>query len=151
MSWSTIATAEVLEQFTPQEQSALQSIQGSTSNLDDILAKVVNMVRGYILGGGNVLDAANTIPDQLRMEVVDIARWRWLNSFPQLKMLQTEGRQKAYEEAMKTVKEVGKKNSDIRIEQPASATAVTNASPVNSIAVVSTTTRQNSRCETNGL
>lgn len=151
MSWSTIDASEVLEQFTPQEQVSLQTIQGNSTALASILLKAVKSARAYIDAGGNQLDAEGTIPDQFRQEVIDIARWRWLVSFPKLKQLQTDERKDAYTDALKTLRSVSKKNSEYRVELPAAATAETNPSPVNSIKVVSKSHRQTSRRQLRGL
>jgi len=86
--WSSIASAEVLAQFTPAERAVLNNIQAinptATTTMDGILASAVATARGCIAAGGNPLDLAGTIPDQIRQDVISIARWRWLTSFPHL-------------------------------------------------------------------
>lgn len=154
MSWNPIAIQDVLDEFTPQEQAALQNIQGSSLVFARILAKAVGSARGKIAAGGNQLDEDGTIPDQMRSEVIDITRWRWLISFPTLKALQTKERKDAYDEAMSALREISKKNSDIKVELPNAATAQNNPSPVNSIAQVSGSGkcgRQFTRERTKGL
>jgi hypothetical protein len=151
MPWSTIAASEVLEQISPQEATALQTIQGNSTTLAAVLSGVVNSARAYIRAGGNQMDAEGTIPDQFRQEVIDISLWRWLKSFPKLKQFQTDERKDAYTDALKTLKEVSRKDSGIRVELPAAATAEVNPAPVNSIRVVSKTRRQLRRRETGGL
>jgi hypothetical protein len=99
MSWSIIQSSEVLAQFTPAEQAVLNNMQAinltATTAVDGILAGAVATARGCIAAGGNPLDLAGTIPDQIRQDVISIARWRWLTSFPQLKALQTKDRAEA--------------------------------------------------------
>lgn len=100
MSWSPITPAEVLEEFTPLETATLNSIQGAADNLTGILARVVSAARGAIRAGGNsVSNTPGAIPDQVRGDVVSLARWRWLVSFPQLKSMQTDARKNAAESA----------------------------------------------------
>lgn len=132
MSWNTITSDEVLAEFTPQEQAALKNIQQAVDNLPGILARIVNQARSSILAGGGRLDALNTIPDQLRPEVIDMARWRWLVSFPTLKTLQTKERKDAADEAKKTLKEVAR--GELKVEVP--GTAIATVAPVNAVATV---------------
>lgn len=120
MAWSTIAADEVLQEFTPQEKAALETIQGASTQLAAILARVVNSARGNILAGGNVLDAtASTIPDQLRTEIIALARWKWLTSFPQLKSLQTDARKQAADDAQALLQLIASRKPERpRVEQP---------------------------------
>ena len=123
MPWSTIATSDVLEEFTPQEQAALQTIQNGTSQLGGILAKAVASARGSIQAGGNDLDAAGTLPDQIIPQVVAIIRWRWLVSLPKLKPLQTEERRDAYNDGLKALDKIA--SGHPKVERPANAIATT--------------------------
>lgn len=134
MSWSTIAATEVLQEFTPQEQAALNAIQGASTQLAAILARAVNAARGHIIAGGNATGPDGTIPDQVRSDVIAIARWQWLISFPQLKALQTDARKAANDEAQKTLKEINRK--EIKVEIPATPSG--DAGPVSQIQVATT-------------
>lgn len=149
--WSTIAITDVTDELSPQELNAFNTIQGQSTTQSNILTRVVNEFRASIEAGGNQLDAAGTVPDQLRNQVIDVCLWRLLKKFPALKALQTDIRKDAYNEAMKTLKEISKKDSDYRVEPPSSATAVVEASPVNSISLVKASRPQLSRRETRGL
>jgi hypothetical protein len=152
MPWNTISISDVMDEFSPQEQASFNTLQGQSTTQASILTKVVNSSRGHIKAGGNQLDAAGTVPDQLRNEIIDITIWRWLKKFPQLKALQTDQRRDAYNEAMKTLKEVSKVDSGYKVEVPNAATADSSTpAPVNSIRVVSGNSRQMKRCQTDGL
>ena len=95
MAWTTIAASDVLNELTPIEQTALQSIQGGSTNLPAILTKVVKQARSQINAGGNQLDQTGlTVPDSLVEDLISIARWRWILSFPALKFLATSQREK---------------------------------------------------------
>lgn len=137
--WSAITTADVLDEFTPQEQATLQNLQSANNTqqavaiLGRILTREVNAARGSIIAGGGRLDADGFIPDQLRPDVIAIARWRWLISFPQLKVMQTKERNDAYNDARDTLKDVS--TGKIKIELPAAATAENNPAPVNAVDV----------------
>lgn len=117
MSWSTIAATEVLEEFTPQEKTAINAIQGASTQLAAILARAVNAWRGAIRsGGGAVSSTASTIPDQIRMDVIAQARWRWLIAMPSLKALQTKERSEAASLAEKRFDDIARGN--LRVESP---------------------------------
>lgn len=119
MAWNNLTTAEVLQEFTPAEQVTLQGIQGATGNLADILLRAIQSARGAISAGGYELGSGVTIPDQLRGEVIAIARWRWLISFPQLKVMQTAERKAANDEAVKKLAAAA--NQEFNIESPTTA------------------------------
>lgn len=110
MSWAVLNTEDVLSEFTIQEAAALRTVQGSGSgsglpfaNIDTIVARVIDFVRGYITAGGYPVDPVfdNTIPLGLFQDAIAIARWRVLISTPKFLQLQTEERKKAYEDALK--------------------------------------------------
>lgn len=129
MPWNTIATKDVLTEFTPAEQAVLNGIQGGTQNLAAVLAKVINKVRGQIRAGGNQVDMTSmvTVPDQLMEEVIAIARWKWLNSFPALKSFKTDDRKQAAADAEMRLKDISSQKPDReRTEFP----ATTDATPV---------------------
>ena len=121
MPWNNLTTAEVLEEFTPSEQATLQGIQGATGNLANILLRAIQSARGAISAGGYELGEGTTIPDQLRGEVIAIARWRWLISFPQLKSMQTAERKAANDEAVKKLDAAA--NQEFNVESPSTTTA----------------------------
>lgn len=123
MAWNTIAATDVLAEFTPQEQAALQGIQGADTQLALLLAGVVGAVRGAISAGGYALDAAGTVPDQLRPDCIALARWRWLTSFPTLKAFQTEARRDLAKAAQERIDAAS--NQKLNVEAPASAATPT--------------------------
>ena len=123
MAWNQISDADVLNEFTPIEKATLQNIQGDCKKaVAAILLKVVKKVRGQIKAGGNQVDQANqtSVPDQLAEEVIAIARWKWLSSFPTLKNMQTDGRRDAAKDAEALLKEIASNAPDRpRVELPA--------------------------------
>ena len=72
MPWNLLTSSDILDELSPQEQAALNAIQGNTTTQDSIVQRVVGEIRGHILGGGNQLDADGTIPDQLRNSAIDL-------------------------------------------------------------------------------
>lgn len=122
MPWSPITTAEVLQEFTPAEQAALEAIQASTSVLAAILDRTIAATRGNVRAGNYLLDDdATAVPDQLRSEVIAITRWRWLISLPAADGLQTEARKSAYEEALRKLDKVAAQ--EFNIEPPTTEAA----------------------------
>jgi hypothetical protein len=110
MSWEILTTEDVLSEFTIQEAASLRTLQGSGSgsglpfaNIDVIVARVIDDVRGYIISGGYEVDPVldNTLPLGLFDTAIAIARWRILIAVPLLKQLQTEERKQANEDALK--------------------------------------------------
>jgi hypothetical protein len=112
VSWRSISTNEVLAEFTPQETASLDRIQGVATSLAGILDRAVNSAWDSIRAGGNTAGPAGTIPDQLRSQVITIARWKWLVSFPQLKMLQTDARKQAAKDAEDLLQLISSQNPD---------------------------------------
>lgn len=133
MSWNTIQEQDVLNEMTPVEVATLQGIQGAVDTLPGILANVVNAARGAIMAGGGQLDQPGLIPDQLRPDVIVIARWKWLTSLPDLgEGFQSKQRKEAYDEAMKRLDGVSQGKPKIELPQ----IPITNVSaPVNAVAV----------------
>ena len=128
MPWTTIAASDVINELTPVEVTALQSIQGGSTNLGLILTKVVKQVRSQINAGGNQLDQTGlTIPDSLVEDVISMTRWKWILSFPALKFLATPDRKAANEAAETRLRNIASQQPEReRIEFPAvtDATAV---------------------------
>lgn len=133
MPWNTIAPSDVLNDFTPAEQAALQNIQGATTNLGNTLTAVIAQVRGMIKAGGNQVDqtSATTVPDQLRHATIHIARWDWLTAFPGLRAMQSDARKEAAAAAEKRLSSIASQSpSRERIELPATADATPAAVPL---------------------
>jgi len=116
MSWITLTTNEILSEMAPLEVAALQGIQGSDNLLAALLDKAVAEARGAIRAGEYRVGPEGTIPSQIAADVVAIARWRWLISFPQLTRLQTKERKDAFTGARETLKDIARQK--LKIEPP---------------------------------
>lgn len=113
MGWEKLTTEDVLSEFTLAEANSLRILQGSGSgsgsggglpfeNMDVIVARAVDEVRGFIVAGGYDVDPIDgTLPLGLFADAVAIARWRLLVSVPALKQLQTDERKATFDAAMK--------------------------------------------------
>ena len=133
MPWNPIAESDVLNEFSPLEQATLAGLK-AVDSLPGILVNVLNAARGNISAGGNQLGPAGTIPDQLRSEVVAIARWKWVNSFPQIKSIQTAARKDAAKEAQDLLNLVASSKPDRpRVEVPETGTAIIAPAPLGGV------------------
>jgi hypothetical protein len=149
MSWQVITSDEVLQEWNTKEPELIQNQQAAQDNLPAILERVVNATRSCVIAGGGRLDQAGTIPDQLREEVIAIARWRLLLSLPEVnESILSKSRKDAYDDAIKRIDLVAK--GEIKIELPGQALDV--ASPANAIEVApGTEPRVATRTKLDGL
>lgn len=99
MSWRPITIDNV--RFTPAETAIMQNIQGSSNIGAEVLQNVVGEFVEAIQQGGNQFANDGTIPDVVRMHVINRARWLWLCEFPVLKSMQTEWRRSLNDSAEK--------------------------------------------------
>lgn len=132
MAWTELTAQMVLDQFTEDEASAIEAVQGGVeSKLPGILQKTIDQARGDIIAGGYDLDPdTTTLPDGLHNDVIAIARWNLLTSIPALAELQTEARKDKNEKALEKLGEIatGKR----RVEPPAGSSSQTPAAQWNS-------------------
>lgn len=120
--WQSLSAAHVLAEFTPVEQATLQGVQGATTNLEDIVANAVAAARGSIAAGGNALDPDSTLPDQVRADVIAIARWRWLTSVPDLgEAFASKARKEAHDSAQARLEAIA--SGKVKVEKPLTSDA----------------------------
>ncbi len=116
MAWKTVTVQDVLGELTAQEQAALKGIEGAGDQLPLILGRVVRAARGAIRAGAYRLGKEGTTPDALELDIIAMARWRWLIAFPQLQRLQTRDRRDAHDEALARLDRIARQK--IAIEPP---------------------------------
>jgi hypothetical protein len=121
MSWQAITTDDVKAQFTSDEIAAIAVQQGTgsgpISNIDGVLKAVVAEVRDYIRSGGFALDDDEaTIPIGLFNDAIAICRWRLLISLPKTPTLETDVRERAFNETMAKLMRIS--NQDFAVEPP---------------------------------
>lgn len=90
MAWNTLTIDDV--RFTPAERARLDAIAGSVTIGESVLANVVGEFRDAAEAVGTPLGDDGTVPDMVRMHVINRTRWLWLCEFPELKVMQTEMR-----------------------------------------------------------
>lgn len=132
MPWRTITSDDITNDLTPVEIAALQNLQGANDQLAVKLTDTINEVRDAIVAGGGQLDQDGTVPDLLRNDTINITRWHWLISFPQLKSLQTAARQSAFLASRARIDNVS--TGKPKVPPPANPLTTT-VSPVNAVAV----------------
>jgi len=116
--WITVTEESVRDEFTPQEQAALTAIQGAAERLPGIVERAVAAARGAIRAGGYALGEEGTLPDELLGDVIALARWRWLLSFPQMQRLQTAERQAAHDRAQARLEAVARQRLGVQPPAP---------------------------------
>jgi hypothetical protein len=148
MSWAAITADEVLQEWNEKEQLKVQEQQAAADNLPDILVRVVNACRGCVRAGGGQVGPAGTIPDQLREEVIAIARWRLLLALPDVSdAILSKSREKAHDDAVKRFDAVAA--GDIKVELPEVQVAA--PAPVNAVEVASKQDRVATREKLDGV
>jgi hypothetical protein len=113
MSWILLTETDLFTRLSPQEQATLANIQGATDQAPTYLADAGAALVGSCRAGGYAVNSDGSIPGQYKNEVLALARWEWLNAFPQLKALQTAARQKAFENAKKVFDEIAAQKRNV--------------------------------------
>jgi phage gp36-like protein len=120
MAWITITESDVQTRLAGAELTALKSAAlatGQTSPLSDIIAHVVDEMRGYIAAcAANTLGQAGTIPAKLLSAALAMIRYRLATRLP-VKSLLTEDRVKENEAAIRLLEQVAA--CKFAIEEPA--------------------------------
>lgn len=121
MSWQTITSTNVKTRLAGAELTALQTAAlatGQTDPLVDVIAQVVDEVRGYISANPkNTLGAAATIPAKLLGAALAIIRYRLATRLPAKSFL-TEDRVKENDAAIRLLEQVAA--NKFAIEDPTS-------------------------------
>ena len=100
MAWRTLSAADAAAKFTPSELAMLYAQKGATTGLSDVLTAVIRKFQGAIAATGALsLSDGQSVPDQLRDEVLAYAVWKFLLDFPGLELFKTKGRSAAFVKA----------------------------------------------------
>jgi hypothetical protein len=123
--WNTLATTDITAEILPDEVTALNTIQGSTTILSTILSTMVAEIQAQILVGGNQIDQPGKVPDQIRSDAIALVRWKWFCSLPKTD-LQSDFRRAQYDEAVKRMTKI--REGKEKVEIPAQPQSVTGPS-----------------------
>lgn len=112
--WQQLDPDDMLNQLTQPERDLFgtgASATGMPDRLPRVLEMVVAQVRGKVAAFAENRDgmgADDTIPEELYGAALEIARYRFLTSFPQGKMFIDEARTQCYKDALKQLDDVAK-------------------------------------------
>lgn len=115
MPWRKITTADC--KFTPGELQRLNNIQGGSAGLGRRLTDVVGEFIGAMNAAQYPTVADGSVPDQLRGHILARTTWLFLNDFPELKVMATDGRKAEAEKAEKMLEAIAKREAGA-IESP---------------------------------
>ena len=118
MAWISITTDDVKTRLAGAEVTALQSAAlaaGQTDPLPEIIAQVVDEVRGYVAAAGATLGAAGTIPQKLLSAALAIIRYRICTRLP-VKSFLNEDRVRENDAALRLLEKVADRK--FLVEEP---------------------------------
>ncbi len=125
MPWKSLATTDITAEILPDEVTALNTIQGSTSILSAILSTVTAEIQAQILVGGNQIGPSGSVPDQIRSDAIALVRWKWFCSLPKTD-LQSEFRRAQYDQAVQRLEKI--REGKEKVEIPTQAQSVSGPS-----------------------
>ena len=118
MPWIPITEAMVRTRLAGAELNALQNAalgDNQTDPLPEIVAQVVDEVRGYVAAGGVTLGAGSTIPSKLQSATLAIIRYRLATRLP-VKSFLTEDRKTENADALRLLNRVA--DGKYAVEEP---------------------------------
>lgn len=118
MSWRALSIEQV--RLSPEEKRAMQTIQRSEDIGAEILASVVREFVGTMQASGYPVATDDTIPDAVRIHVINRTRWLWLCEFPSLAQWQTEAREKLNTEAQEILRLISQRAFNVEAPTDAS-------------------------------
>jgi phage gp36-like protein len=74
-------------------------------DLDGVVTSASNFVRGYLMGGGNIMEPAPTVPPEVKDDVISISRYRYLTQEPTGTLI-SETRKKEYDDALAHLRDI---------------------------------------------
>ena len=76
-------------------------------DLDTVVVSACNYVRGYLAGGGNIMEPAPAVPPECVDDVISIARYRYLGQEPTGTLI-SQFRQKEYDDSIAHLRDIAK-------------------------------------------
>jgi hypothetical protein len=131
MAWISIEEADVQSRLAAAELSALKTValaDGQTSPLTDVIAHVVDEIRGYVAAcAANTLGEGAVIPQKLLSAALAMIRFRLATRLPRFPL--DENRRRENDQALRLLEQVAA--CKFAIEEPATAEdeAVSSPSP----------------------
>src|ERR1017187_501406 len=113
MPWRAIAATDVLVEFSAAEQTKFNTVQGGSTQLAAILANVAAAFIGAMTAAAYPVNPDGSVPDQLREDIIALARWRWLISLPTVsEALQSKERKAAADSAEKNLALIAQRSEE---------------------------------------
>lgn len=123
MAWITLTEDDILTRLSGPELTAIKTAALAVDQenpLPDVLLTVTRLVRSKVAAcRANTLGDGQTIPDELEAAAIAIARYYLADRLP-VRTLMTEARIKAYDDAMRLLRDAA--GCDMVLEQPTTAT-----------------------------
>jgi phage gp36-like protein len=132
MAWQSISTDDIKTRLAGAEVSALQTAalaSGQTDPLPEVVAQVVDEVRGYVAAGGIPLGAASTIPAKLLSAALAIVRFRLATRLPRFPF--DDNRKTEYRDAVALLGRVA--DGRFLVEEPTTLDTESTAAPSPSV------------------
>lgn len=151
--WLTPTQDTVKARISGPEFDALKSAAraaGQTPDtlVTDTITRVTNLIRGYV-SKRHTLGAAGTIPDELESAFGSLWLYEFLTRLPNSSKLLDDRRTKAYDDAMRLLKDTA--SGLFTIVPPESAAPATEQAGGSSIQLVTSSVREADRAATSGL
>jgi phage gp36-like protein len=118
MAWIAITESDVKTRLAGAELSALQTAalaSGQSDPLPELIAQVVDEVRGYIAAGGFTLGEGTVVPQKLKSATLAIIRYRVATRLPAKSFL-NEDRVREYQDAIRLLEQVAR--GQFVVEEP---------------------------------
>lgn len=155
MAWNTITIDDVKGVVSASEYSGITTAslpEGKTGTqiVEEVISNAIAEARGYIAAeAANVLGVAGTVPDELRITVLVIIRYRIFTRLPKMKSLLDDLRVKEYDEAMRKLRDVSA--GKFKLVQPLTPAEPAQQAGGGSVGLVSNGRKRMRRENTGGL
>jgi len=103
-NWITLSGDDI--RLLDTEKTIMEGVQ-PLQDLDTCVASACNYVRGYLMAGGNTMEAAPAVPPEVKDDVIAIARANYLAQEPTGTLL-TDIRQKERDIAIAHLRDIAK-------------------------------------------
>ena len=103
-SWITITGDDI--RLLDTEKTIMEGVT-PLQDLDTVVASACNHVRGYLAGGGNIMEPSPAVPPECVDDVISIARYRYLAQEPTGTLISAT-RQKEYAIALAHLRDIAK-------------------------------------------
>jgi hypothetical protein len=108
-NWVTLTGDDI--RLLDTEKTIMEGVS-PLQDLDTVVTSACNYVRGYLMSGGNTMEAAPAVPPEVKDDVIAIARYRYLAQEPTGTLI-SEVRKQEYADALAHLRDIAKDLSAI--------------------------------------